>query len=163
MFDIISTIFFFGGGDSFISSLCLNLSLCSWILLPSSLSIFMILSWTLYQLDCLSPFHLVFLGFCLVPLLGRYSSVSSFCLILCWFPLSKCLWVEMQNCILIVCLNLQITVKLFSKMPHCILTAKDKSSSCYTASCACGMVSLWFQPFWSVSRGSTLQFQFAYP
>ena len=41
---------------------------------------------TLYRVECLSPLHLIlFLRFCLVLLFGTYSSVSSFCLILCFY------------------------------------------------------------------------------
>ena len=42
------------------------------------------LLWILFQLDCLSPIHLVvLLRFYLVPLSGTYSSADSFCLTFC--------------------------------------------------------------------------------
>ena len=61
----------------------LKFSLNSLILLSSG-SVFGWLLWTLYLVNCLYLFCSVhFLKFCLVLLFGRYSFVSSFCLILC--------------------------------------------------------------------------------
>ena len=43
------------------------------------------LSWTLSRVDCLSPLHLVLLGFYLLPSSETYSSVASFCLSCCLY------------------------------------------------------------------------------
>lgn len=65
-------------------------SLCSFILL-SLVSLWPLL-WTLYQIRCLSPFHLVlFLRFRFILLFGTYSFFPSFCLTLfaCFHVLDK--------------------------------------------------------------------------
>ena len=47
----------------------------------------------LYQVDCLSLLCLVlFLEFCLIPSFGTYSSVSSFCLTLCFISMHWTGW-----------------------------------------------------------------------
>ena len=71
--------------SSFIfSNSLLKFSLCSPILLPSSLSIFMTIALNSLLGRLLFPLCLfLFMRFCLVLLFGTYSSFSSFCLILC--------------------------------------------------------------------------------
>lgn len=72
------------GSLYFINSL-LTFPPCSSILLPSSLSMFMIITLNFYWVDCLSPLHLVLLlGFYLVLSFGISSSVTSFCLNCCF-------------------------------------------------------------------------------
>lgn len=58
--------------------------LCSSVLLLSSVSLFVLITGPLCQVDCLSPFHLLlFLRFCFVPSIGTYPPVSSLCFVLC--------------------------------------------------------------------------------
>ena len=84
-FLISSIVFFIFDWLSFIFSYSfLMFSLCSPILLPRSVRIFMTFAWFLCQVECLFLFLAVlFLGFCPVLLLGMYCFASSFCLFLC--------------------------------------------------------------------------------
>ena len=74
-----SVCFFFVSSNSLLKSHCVHpfLSRVHWASLWS-------LAWTLYQVDCIAPLHLVLLlRFCLVSSFVTYSSVSPFCLTLC--------------------------------------------------------------------------------
>lgn len=74
-----SVLFFF-----IIPNSLIKLLLCSSIILPSSVSIFIIITLNSLWVTCLSPFHLtLLLKLCLFPLFETYSSIFSFCLILC--------------------------------------------------------------------------------
>ena len=66
------------------SNSLLKFSLCSPILSPSLLSIFMIIFCTPYQVDNLSPLCFVLLlKFCLILVFRTCSSISTFSLLLC--------------------------------------------------------------------------------
>ena len=86
-----SVLFFF-----IIPNSLIKLLLCSSIILPSSVSIFIIITLNSLWVTCLSPFHLnLLVKLCLFSLFEAYSSIFSFCLILCVYYITLSVTVGM--------------------------------------------------------------------